>query len=786
MDPTNNGFDPDSWPPEIVKMLALAFDQMDTLGGVVDTNLNLIYANQSGLRHVGARLDEIKGVPFSESPWRNHSEAAKEMTREMMAEALHGKRVVVEDGFVGHDGSDVPTIFSISPLFDAKGQVIALLPEGKDISDIKRLQAKLEAERLKTRQWLDSMNTYVALCDLEGRILVCNRPLEEAVGEAVGSKIYDFELLAFSRETRARIQEAILKAATGEKENLEVRSHQDENGQRAFILSASPIYDAEGGISFLAVEAKDVSEQVRLRELILRNEKEYSSILRKEVDDATRALRETELLNKNLVDSAPMGIIHLDELGRLVFANPAIEEKLASAGFDLNEIEGKHLSELNIFPANESWERIRELHLKGHEFRHEKLILKSGGEDAFLFDSDTAPLKDYENRAKGTIVIMNDVTERTRLESELYQIRMQSEKLASLGRLISGVAHEINNPLTAVIGCAEYLSEYCELGDQAREAAEIIAAEAKRSGRIVKNLLAFARQSVPEKVRADLNKVVESVMNISIYGLQIRDIGVILQLGENLPQGEMDLNQIQQVIFNLINNAADAIEDSGMGDRVLVQTHATNDWLMLVVEDNGPGIHEELKAKVFDPFFTTKEPGRGTGLGLSISYGIVKEHGGEIRLESVEPHGCRFIVGLPVPYNAAAPKKEPITLSWIPARTLAVDDEPNIRLSITHYLRQLGSQVDTASDGIAGLEKIRNRSYDLLLVDLKMPRMDGLKFYHHLLEERPDLAKGFVLMTGAQGKDVEEFRQTTGNLILAKPFGRQDLFRILSLMKRAD
>ena len=152
------------------------------------------------------------------------------------------------------------------------------------------------------------------------------------------------------------------------------------------------------------------------------------------------------------------------------------------------------------------------------------------------------------------------------------------------------------------------------------------------------------------------------------------------------------------------------------------KTHATEGWLMLVVEDNGPGIHDELKAKVFDPFFTTKEPGRGTGLGLSISYGIVKEHGGEIRPGiGLSPNGSRFIVGLPIPRNVETPKKQPIRLSWIPARALAVDDEPNIRLSITHYLRELGSQVDTASDGLTGLEKIRNHSYDLLLVDLKMP-----------------------------------------------------------------
>ncbi|MBI5568714.1 MAG: PAS domain-containing protein [Desulfomonile tiedjei] len=778
----NKGFDPDTCPPEILKMIARAFDQMDTMAGIVGTDQRLIFANQSGLRHVGAKLEEVQGMLFPETPWRNHSPEAREITRGMTAEALNGKRAIVEDGFRDKEGQILPAIFSVSPLFDTAGTVVGLVPEGKVITDLKRLQARLEKERLKTQQWLDSMGTYVALCDLEGKILICNRPLEQAVGDAVGSKICDFPMLKSTPEAKDRIKHSIEKAVKGEKETIEIRLAADSEKQLAFIISASPIYDTHGEITYLAVEAKDISEQIRLQELILQKEKEYSTRLKKEVDEATRALRETELLNKNLVDSAPMGIIHLNQRGELVFANPAIKEKLAAAGFNLDQIEGKRLHDLNIFPANKSWERMRELHRQGYEFRHEKMILRSNGQDLFLFAADTAPLRDYENRIKGTIVIMSDVTERTRLEAELFQTRMQSEKLASLGQLISGVAHEINNPLTAVIGCAEFLVEDCNLGEDDREAAQIIAEEARRSGRIVKSLLAFARQSAPEKTRADLNKIVETVMNISVYGLQIRNIGVIFQLSENLPLGEMDANQIQQVIVNLINNSADAIEESGIGDRVIVRTYAESNWLFLEVEDNGPGIPDDIKAKVFDPFFTTKDPGKGTGLGLSISYGIVKEHGGEIQLEAVEPHGCRMVVGLPAPKSEELPTTEPIIVRWIPGKTLVVDDETNIRLTLSNCLRELGSHVHTAADGISGLEKARNESYDLVLADFKMPKMDGMKFYQALLKERPELAERFVLMTGAQGKDVEQFREKTGNLILAKPFGRKDIFRVLSLM----
>jgi CheY-like chemotaxis protein len=232
----------------------------------------------------------------------------------------------------------------------------------------------------------------------------------------------------------------------------------------------------------------------------------------------------------------------------------------------------------------------------------------------------------------------------------------------------------------------------------------------------------------------------------------------------------------------LINNSADAIEESGIGNRVIVRTYGHGNGLFLEVEDNGPGIPEEIRAKVFDPFFTTKDPGSGTGLGLSISYGIVKEHGGEIQLEAVEPHGSRFVVGLPAPKSEPLPPTERAIVTWIPRKTLVVEDETNIRLTLSNCLRDLGSQVHTAADGVSGLEKIRTESYDLVLVDFKMPKMDGLKFYQALLKERPELADRFVLMTGAQEKEVEQFREKTGNPILAKPFGRDDIFRMLSLM----
>ena len=243
---------------------------------------------------------------------------------------------------------------------------------------------------------------------------------------------------------------------------------------------------------------------------------------------------------------------------------------------------------------------------------------------------------------------ISDVTEKSRLRSEVLQARLQSEKLSSLGRLVAGVAHEINNPLTSIIGCSEYLAKDGQLTEKAKEAVDIILHEARRSSQIVRNLLSFSRQSLPEKVVADLNDIVRKVLKIRKYGLEDKGIKVNLELAPDLPHVKVDVNQLQQVVLNLINNTVDAIEESGKGSQITIRTFVKDALVIGEVEDDGPGIPGDVFLRIFDPFFTTKAPGKGTGLGLSISYGIIREHGGEIEVGTVRGEGTKFSFGLPV------------------------------------------------------------------------------------------------------------------------------------------
>ena len=253
-------------------------------------------------------------------------------------------------------------------------------------------------------------------------------------------------------------------------------------------------------------------------------------------------------------------------------------------------------------------------------------------------------LKDnYSARLK-----ISGVTEKNRLRSEALQARLQSEKLSSLGHLVAGVAHEINNPLTSIIGCSEYLAKDNQFTGKAREAVDIILNEARRSSQIVRNLLSFSRQSVPGKVVANLNDIVKAVLEIRKYGLRDKGIKVNLELMSELPPVKVDVNQLQQVILNLINNTVDVIEESGKGSQITIRTFVKDTMVIGEIEDDGPGIPNDTFLRIFDPFFTTKSPGKGTGLGLSISYGIIREHEGEIEVNTSLGKGTKFSIGVPV------------------------------------------------------------------------------------------------------------------------------------------
>ena len=382
--------------------------------------------------------------------------------------------------------------------------------------------------------------------------------------------------------------------------------------------------------------------------------------------------------------------------------------------------------------------------------------------------------------------LMRDVSERKRLEDQardLYHQLLQAEKLAALGQTISGVAHELNNPLATILTWAERLSQR-DVDAQTKRGLETILSESERAAKIVRNLLTFARKRHTTRAMVDMNQIVRETLALRSYEQRLSNINIIEALAAGLPQVFADPHQVQQVLLNLIINAEQAmLGTNGRGTLILRTWHdADNDAVVLEVNDDGPGVPEDVQPRIFDPFFTTKDVGKGTGLGLTVAYAIVQEHGGRITLQSQPGKGASFYVAFPA---GDGPLKPPLPKATERASdvgagsvALVVEDEAALGAAVAESLSDAGFAVDRAGDGEEALERVRARAYDLIICDLKMPRVDGMAFYRALEQEAPQQARRILFVTGdVAGTEAERFLDETGCRWLAKPFRLKDLLR---------
>jgi two-component system NtrC family sensor kinase len=382
--------------------------------------------------------------------------------------------------------------------------------------------------------------------------------------------------------------------------------------------------------------------------------------------------------------------------------------------------------------------------------------------------------------------LIRDVSDRRKHEDQsrdLHHQLLQSEKMAALGQTISGVAHELNNPLATILSWAERLAEH-PADEKTRRGLEIILGEAERAARIVRNLLTFARKRQTTRMMVDLNDIVHETLALRGDEAGAARIAVTETLAPDLPEVFADGHQIKQVILNLIINAEQAmLAAHGRGALTVTTRHeGDRESVVLEVSDDGPGIAAEAQSKVFDPFYTTKDVGKGTGLGLSVAYAIVQEHGGRIWLTSQAGRGTSFFVELPVAGQALSPRKStpaPLSLeAFKGVRVLVVEDEPALAAAVSEALTDAGFVVERAGDGEEGLTRLAQGTFDLIVCDLKMPRIDGMQFYRAMAAAAPALARRVIFVTGAvAGTDAERFLEETGCRWLAKPFRLGDLLR---------
>jgi len=371
---------------------------------------------------------------------------------------------------------------------------------------------------------------------------------------------------------------------------------------------------------------------------------------------------------------------------------------------------------------------------------------------------------------------------RARLDDAMKQL-FQAEKMTALGELVAGVAHEINNPLSSIMGYSQLLLAR-DLPAEVKRRLEIIYSESGRMGRIVKNLLAFARKQPPEKNYLGLNGIIEKTLELKAYQFRVSQIEVEKDLSPDLPLTMLDFQQMQQVILNLLNNAEQAMTEGGRGGTIRLSTRKEGNRIRLSVADDGPGIPSEIQTRIFEPFFTTKPEGKGTGLGLSLCYGILQGHGGSIRVEGQNGTGASFVVELPILRREGAKSDSAAsTAQGAPGslKILVVDAELNMQSFLVDLLASKGHRVETASDVPEAVMKIAARGHDLIISDMKMPRGSAQDIYAAVAERSPDLARRIVFTAGGgASRETESFIREKGNRILPKPFTLEEIDRAIS------
>jgi two-component system NtrC family sensor kinase len=376
------------------------------------------------------------------------------------------------------------------------------------------------------------------------------------------------------------------------------------------------------------------------------------------------------------------------------------------------------------------------------------------------------------------VLLFTEQTARRRLQSQL----VQAEKMSAIGQLIAGVAHDLNNPLASVVGFAEFLSERPEVPASLQEPVSIIREEAERASSIVKNLLRFVRKQERQRRATPLQPLLDATLALLGNALAASRVEARLEIEPDLPLPVVDPNQIQQVLVNLIHNAIQAIAATGKPGLVILRARRWREGVSLAVADNGPGMSERVAAQVFKPFFTTKPEGQGTGLGLSIAQGIVHEHGGRITLEATEGVGSTFTVYLPGGEETGPLAAAGGSGAAAPGlRILVVDDEPHILHYMRATLESWGHTVAEAADGEEACDRLVRDCFDLVVADLRMPRLGGRELYERLNRERPSLAQRVVFATGDTVRgDTLAFLKSVGRPYLRKPFSLSELRTLLA------
>jgi two-component system NtrC family sensor kinase len=621
-----------------------------------------------------------------------------------------------------------------------------------------QLYQRIKESEERYRTIFENSQLGIYITTPEGKFKTCNQALAKIDGYSNPKELIEIDLekdVYVRSEDMKKLREKLNRE--GYITNYEI-DYRRKDGQIITCLETAVAMKNENGkiIEYHGTIA-DISQRKKLQEELKKSEEKYH----------------------NIFDNVPVSIFLIDADGRIADVNKYHIEAIMKNLMSKEEYIGRHILDYEFIKETEVRGKTIEL-LKGKSFYvREAYLPDSYKTGAKYYNIQGTPLL-TNGRVTGAIILLADVTDLKKLQMEL----MQSEKLSALGEMISGVAHELNNPLTSVLGYSQLFQQY-DVPQDLKEDLNKIRSEAERCHRIVQSLLRFARRHKPGKIYTDINGVIENTLELMDYELKVNNIEVIKELDMNLPFTMVDPYQLQQVLLNLVNNAYHAmITDKGKG-KLVIKSSKNQKNVRISIIDNGPGISQENLPKIFDPFFSTKEPGEGTGLGLSLSYGIIKEHQGEILVDSELGKGSAFIIVLPIiDYSVEKNiEKSPVTKKKKKpdgAKILVVEDEEILRSLILQLLQREGYEVSSAENGYKALEMIDQNNYNAIISDIKMPRLSGKEFYKRLKQQRPELTNRVIFLTGdVLNTNTNQFLSQLEDRYLTKPFNNEHLLNLI-------
>jgi PAS domain S-box-containing protein len=691
---------------------------------------------------------------------------------------------------------------SNSTFTDPRGRQLGTVHALKDISERKRAEEKY-------RTLVSNVQEGVFISNPQGRFLDFNDALMRILGFEERDELLNAEIPSMFVNPADRERLKKLLQDHGAVADFEYEVRRKDGEVRVMMESSIAIRDAAGNLTALQGFLLDITDRKRAEQEIRRRNRELM-VLNSIGQTLTESLDLTDSIHRTLRQMTEL--FKLDASSLYLFDEARLTlRRIAAVGHRSEQ--GRHIPPVTVQP--QLLQHIKAVHATflSAQGLQIPMILREAQRKEGLHSAFVVILWS-KDRVLGGLVVgsrtprefspadinlliavgsqISNAIDRSVLYEETRQAYenlrrtqeqlLHSEKMAAVGQLIAGVAHELNNPLTAILGYSQLLLSSGQMPPQGMEYSDKLYKQAQRTHRIVQNLLSFARQHKPERVAVQLNQILKDTLALRDYDLRLSNIRVHYDLAPDLPMTGADPHQLQQVFLNIVNNAVDAILEHSSEGELWVSTRSKDDCLIVEFKDSGPGVKDA--SRVFDPFYTTKPVGKGTGLGLSICYGIVTEHGGSISVSNVQPSGACFIIELP--YQRAAAPVDAIpaggAVAARGARILLIDQDESVLEAVEAILREGNHAVRSAANFPEAQRLLGEQEFDAVVADAEVrAAAGGESLQEWLTTHRPVLAGRLVWMSASAMPAQTGSHVGNGLFVLQKPFKAADLLSAVEM-----